>query len=591
MKKIYLVLIAILYVSFAASAQRSSSNFIETLNEAQVNFKPNQQQKLQNIRSNDMYKQVSLIRVGNLATIQKRGALPIEIPGRKGRLVAKVKSVEAISETEFVWIGEFIQEEGTVMIIAREGRVFGHITVGDDAYEIHDLGDQTNILVQINDNRFTEEECVSIDHGSSKEQVKTNTSGRVQNHLDIIRILVLFTQNAENTASNIQDVAFLAVQQMNTALVNSSIVNVDVELAGVQELNFTESGNIQTDVLNLAADGDAQTLRDNFEADIVLLLTDGNYGSIFGIVADIGPINNLAYGIVEVDAASGRYTFAHEAAHLVGARHETDPDPTFAHGHNFKTGIWPFQKTRRTILNTLPSGESRILYYSNPDVEYKNKETGTTDRDNARQFDEQAATVAAFRDFTPPLAVSISGPLYGDNSGTYTWTSSVSNGVAPYTYLWEYSTDGFNYSSFGTSTSVTAQLPYNNDLHLRLTVTDSNEAEATDFHFTSNNDGDTCIKCLDSDSTLITDSVETFIYPNPSESEINVVYETKVSNIDVNIVIYDFMGTVVFSKINTVPEMGRYTDQLNISGLSNGQYILKIQSGENSETKRLIISK
>src|SRR5690606_42012681 len=62
------------------------------------------------------------------------------------------------------------------------------------------------------------------------------------------------TQNAANHVANVNDVAFLAVQQMNTALVNSNVANLDVALAGVQQLAFTESaiGDIFTDVTNLA---------------------------------------------------------------------------------------------------------------------------------------------------------------------------------------------------------------------------------------------------------------------------------------------------------------------------------------------------
>lgn len=85
MKKIYLVLTVLILISIGAFAQRSSTNFIETLNEAQAHFNANQQRKFENMQSNDMYKQVSLVRIGNLATIQNRGALPINIPGRKGR--------------------------------------------------------------------------------------------------------------------------------------------------------------------------------------------------------------------------------------------------------------------------------------------------------------------------------------------------------------------------------------------------------------------------------------------------------------------------------------------------------------------------
>lgn len=511
--------------------------------------------------------------------------------------MAHAKSVEAISDTEYVWIGEFQRVEGTVMIIAKDGNVFGHITVGDEAYEIHDFGDGVSLFVQIDGSKFTEEECASTDSGKPKETSHLNDGSNARNGSGgnfVIRILVLFTPNAEAVVININSTAALAVQQINTALVNSEVTNLDVNLVGVQELDFTETDDdIVGDIQNLTGNVAAQALRNDFEADVVVLLTNGNYGNIFGIVRDIGPINGRAYGIVEVDAAAGRYTFAHEVAHLVGARHDTDPNPTFGHGYSFSTGALWWRKTRRTILNSLPQSESRILNYSNPDVKFKRKDTGTDNADNARQLLEEGCTVAGFRNFTPPMAVNIYGPVYGNNAGTYTWSSNVSNGVAPFTYQWEYSTDGFNYSPFGTSPSITAQLPENNDLYLLLTATDSNGNQDVDFHFTSNDDSDGCIICK---SDVVNESnglrEDTFVfYPNPTDSKINIDYKTQIPNTIVYITVHDLTGNVVLSKELVQLEEEMHTTGFDVSGLKLGQYILKVQSANTTEMKRLVISK
>jgi len=79
MKNIYLILVFFLTIS--ASAQRSTTTFIEPLDSSKVNFKVNQQRKYNAMMSNDMYKKVSLVRIGNLAAIQRRGFLPMNIPG------------------------------------------------------------------------------------------------------------------------------------------------------------------------------------------------------------------------------------------------------------------------------------------------------------------------------------------------------------------------------------------------------------------------------------------------------------------------------------------------------------------------------
>jgi hypothetical protein len=83
--------------------------------------------------------------------------------------------------------------------------------------------------------------------------------------------------------------------------------------------------------------------------------------------------------------------------------------------------------------------------------------------------------------------VLISGPAKGTNTGTYTWKATASNGTAPYAYSWRYSYDGVNYNfSFGTGASITAKMPLDRDLYLKVTATDATGKTAIDYHYTMN---------------------------------------------------------------------------------------------------------
>lgn len=603
MKNYYLIFSLVLSFSLNAWAQRSSSNFIESINENQINLNSNQQKKYKAIAGNSLYKHASLVRIGNLAAIEKGGKLPIDIPGRTGRLIAHAKTVEAKSENEFVWIGEFPKAAGTVMIIAKEDRIFGHITVGNNVYEIQDLGNHINVLVQVDETKFTEAECATKSFTSENNSVQEDSQeideiSSIQAYgLATVRILVLYTQNAVNSVANINDVATLGVQQMNTAISNSEVTNFNVELAGVQQLNFNETTDIMADVQNLTNNSTAQSYRNSYEADVVILLTNGNYGSTFGVVRDIGPINNYAYGIVEVDAAAARYTFAHEVAHLFGARHDTDPTAGYAHAHNFLTGTYPYQTTRRTILNSLPAGEARILHYSNPNVFYNSVATGTSSRNNARKLSEQGATVSYFRSYTP-YSVTISGPRWGDNAGTYTWVANVTKGTAPFTFQWHYSYDGSNYQyPFGSTQSVTNQLPVDKDLFLRVTVTDATGAQVTDYFMTSNNSGEGCIKCMADETSAIDLNYDEAIngqqnmYPNPAKDNVTIQFETEIDGSLASLTIYDFSSKVVMFKELGKSRKGRHLTNISVADLEPGLYVLKLQVGNSLETRRLLISK
>ena len=72
------------------------------------------------------------------------------------------------------------------------------------------------------------------------------------------------------------------------------------------------------------------------------------------------------------------------------------------------------------------------------------------------------------------------------------------------------------------------------------------------------------------------------IYPNPVNSEQNIIYLTSKMNTSKHIEFYDVLGKRIFStKIRT--------KELNISNLTKGVYILKITENDISETRKLVI--
>ncbi len=70
------------------------------------------------------------------------------------------------------------------------------------------------------------------------------------------------------------------------------------------------------------------------------------------------------------------------------------------------------------------------------------------------------------------------------------------------------------------------------------------------------------------------------IFPNPSNGYLNFN-----SNEDLNVVIYDVLGKEVFSSLVNQNE------EINISHLSNGMYIVNLSDGTNVSSKKLIVNK
>ncbi|MCP4219682.1 MAG: hypothetical protein GY765_33930 [bacterium] len=86
------------------------------------------------------------------------------------------------------------------------------------------------------------------------------------------------------------------------------------------------------------------------------------------------------------------------------------------------------------------------------------------------------------------MSVNISGPVKGNNSGTYTWCANVSNGTAS-SYFWQYRySTSESYRTWGSTQCMSAHLPLDRDLLLKVTVTDAAGNQATDTFFTMNLD-------------------------------------------------------------------------------------------------------
>ncbi|MCH7523983.1 MAG: hypothetical protein IIC74_02970 [Bacteroidetes bacterium] len=268
----------------------------------------------------------------------------------------------------------------------------------------------------------------------------------------LVRVLVLYTPAAEASGMNMSDLSNTAIGQWVMASINSAVIS-GLEIAGIEPFNFVETTNMANDVTDLKNNINAQQLRDQFEADIVLLFTDGSYFSR-GRVAAIGPSDNDAYGIVQVANATSTITFSHEAAHLFGARHQNDPETGDAHGHDWQTG-WLFWINKYgSVMRTSASGRTRVLHFSNPKKTHEGKATGVSNISfNARVINVNGQIVEDFRYTQPSLTTSIYGPASANDGDALFFSSGTSNGQPPYTYIWEADT-GSGYFTVGYTSTL-----------------------------------------------------------------------------------------------------------------------------------------
>jgi len=619
LEKWALILVFLTMQVYSSFAQ---NQFISEISKEKISLTKTQKSKLRKLERNPVYKSISFVEFSRIENFVSNGKLELNIPERKEKYIARVEEFRYSSEKEYVWKGDFVNNEGNIVIYCKKGEIFGHIMLNNEEFDFQTFG-KNNIFIKIDKERVLKAKCGNIrdnNHEKNYNKVKIKKTKKNKSNTGLVRILVLYTSNAQNAVSNIDQTATLAVNQIDDALDNSNVSysQLHVDRAATKHLNFTENpSDLADDVENrLRTNSTAKNYRNQYQADLVVLLTDGDYhnGLALGKVADIGPINSWAYAIVEADYATSNLTFAHEVAHLFGGRHQNDPHGTYEHGYYFSTGWWIFKKYHRTILGTSSNTYNRIQYYSNPDAEYKNTSTGTSSsNDVARKLREESYTVENFRPYDPPFDVYISGPSKATNSGTYTWSAVISGGTAS-SYLWEYSYDGINWEgTFGTSKDITKQMPINKDLHLKLTATSTGGEQAIAYHTTINMSNDphpNNTKATDDTNTIFmtkNSNIENEsssnkitpktieinpaegIYPNPAKTKAHLQYRMD-SREKVIISIQSIEGKTIDKYVEKANK-GINTKEIKVSRYENGIYFITLDTKSNDKTYKLIINK
>ena len=79
-------------------------------------------------------------------------------------------------------------------------------------------------------------------------------------------------------------------------------------------------------------------------------------------------------------------------------------------------------------------------------------------------------------------------------------------------------------------------------------------------------------------------------YPNPFNPSTKINYELQIANY-VTLNIYDINGKLVKELVNEKQSAGSYSIDFDGSGLPSGTYIYRLQAGDYSETKKMVLLK
>jgi hypothetical protein len=139
--------------------------------------------------------------------------------------------------------------------------------------------------------------------------------------------------------------------------------------------------------------------RDVYRADLVqLVIDDSQWCGLGNVLTDYDPsFAAFAFSTVYSQCFS-TYSHIHEISHNMGCQHDIDdagPATTWNYGYGLRYCDQP--STFRTIMSYSCNGSTRVPFFSNPDVYYQGRPTGTATANNAQVIRYTKETVSNFR--------------------------------------------------------------------------------------------------------------------------------------------------------------------------------------------------
>lgn len=586
---------------------------------------------------------VTIVEVNDMWSIQSNGYFDVNVFGHTTRTadVFNIDMPESSPQAgdyyiEAWFIGDLLDGsgdpysdyDGDIQLSRYDGEMIGSIRPfgSSDVYGLISVGNGKNVLVKYNSSVVGNAKCAPA--------TTPTTAAKVTGPCDReIRVLVLYTDNATKYSPNPAVNAAIMMQLLNGGVYNSMNHNtqgLNFVLAGTKHVTpaeFSETSDVEDDILNIRASNNIKYYRDYYEADLVVCLTNGNYYNSNNIRVlgrtTIGPDDLRAYALVEITSPMNYYTFAHEIGHLLGARHQQttvfdtspiggQPDNLGSYEHGYKVTRNPFLVSpthHHSIVHELVPGGHREHYFSTPNVTIRNKQFGKTQyNDVTRWLYEYGCTVAEFRTGpAPTFYANIIAPFNVYTGITVNVTGTPYYGASDYDFEWSISTDGgVTYSSIGSSYnqlsgSASFSMPAVSKVYVKLKAydnvgnTDTKIRVIHNYGVATTTNGSCCpgnyssgpLKPLNI-KNISEDNIEFNIAPNPASTFTDIMLHLppNVKKTRATVIVYDVTGKEVKAyKVNS----GASTLRLNTANLPTGSYTVKLIFNDSTLYKKLTI--
>lgn len=280
-------ILVLLFILLQVPTMVLAQNLFRYLDENTTSLDASQSRLLSAIRSRQTSVKVDIVEINNLSSLATRQSILLNLPTKSAN--ATLKYIDQ-TQDDFTWRGDVPNHQGSVLFTATGNDVTGMIHFRDTVFAIEPLGKGLQALIHLDQSKFGPDEPPNAYSGTKKNGNSSATfsfsrSASPENQSPsvsaqtnpVIDILVVYTPAAESASSNINNLISASRSTTNDICANSN-VNASVSDIHSQQVNYTESGDLETDVAELQDnDGDdgldiVHDLRDQYAADVVVLL-------------------------------------------------------------------------------------------------------------------------------------------------------------------------------------------------------------------------------------------------------------------------------------------------------------------------------
>jgi hypothetical protein len=592
MKQFFFILLFSLACASTAFAQTSAF----TLTTAHTGLDADQNKVLTYVSNLPRNGTLKYINWDAQSLVDNNGNVSVTLPNENNGqpIVFTVIDVHYATNTEYALFGRAAL--GNIALYVTPQGMGGTIDLNTSSYKIYPLGGTKGLLIEKSP---TEEEGASCGtdtsnpEGGGEDGFCEDDCGKAV--LDVLAMVTPAAQTWVNDNFGMFGQWFLFVEtnNINGAFANSAVSNKRVRVRIINYTpNFALTGNIFNDRDQLSANAHAQQVVQQNGADVGILLTNQNYGSVFGITNSLDPASTNKFCIAQVAFISSiRYTFAHELAHQFGCLHSNPLTTGCPHGKNMLNG-------RNTIMANGAANNTRIQHFSNPDISFGGEATGTVgSRNNAAQIrggfcevvnNNTPVFFAANFDIDPVVCEDYPFSAYA--SGEEGWGITMGFWeqwcTGPYSYQWSWSSNPNFTSAQNIGTNSPAldlpEPPKCPVFYLRVTVTSAIGCTASYTRAIHCQTGP-CERSTNEGTQAI--SARHQVIPNPAKDQIRVLLDN-IGYVK-NVSIVNSAGAKQQTPQWSISDQGEVT--CNVSTLQTGLWFLRVQGSEKNLTLKFTI--